>query len=264
MKLKYKLLFIIFFVLLCIFILFFKFKTENDFPSIVKKGVILVGTTGDYRPMSFFNKETNSYEGFDIALIEDFASNFNLKIKYIPTSWQTLMKDTQEKKFDIALSGITINDERKDKALMSAGYLKNGKTVLCRIEDRNKYTNIKSINNPNVRVMENPGGLNEKFVRENLPNAKLTIHNVNEEIPGLIAENKADVMITEVMEANFYTSKDKRLIAPISDKPFTSGQIGALIPKNKTKLLNVFNEFLQNEKQSGRLDEIEKLYIKGI
>ena len=33
--------------------------------------------------------------------------------------------------------------------------------------------------------MENPGGLNEKFARENLPNATLIIHGVNQEIPGL-------------------------------------------------------------------------------
>ena len=52
--------------------------------------------------------------------------------------------------------------------------------------------------------MENPGGLNEKFARENLPDATLIIHDVNQEIPGLIASGEADVMITEIMEAGYY------------------------------------------------------------
>ena len=56
---------------------------------------------------------------------------------------------------------------------MSEGYLKNGKTVLCRAEDADKYISLEAINHPEVRVMENPGGLNEKFARENLPDATL-------------------------------------------------------------------------------------------
>ena len=71
--------------------------------------------------------------------------------------------------------------------------------------------------------MENPGGLNEKFARANLPNATLLIHPVNEEIPRLIAEGKADVMITEVMEAEYYVNKDPRLAAPLLETPFTQG-----------------------------------------
>ena len=56
--------------------------------------------------------------------------------------------------------------------------------------------------------MENPGGLNEKFARENLPDATLIIHDVNQEIPGLIASGEADVMITEIMEAGYYVGQD--------------------------------------------------------
>lgn len=49
--------------------------------------------------------------------------------------------------------------------------------------------------------MVNPGGLNEEFAHANLPDATLIIHDVNQEIPSLIAEGEADVMITEMMEA---------------------------------------------------------------
>ena len=33
--------------------------------TITKRGTLLVGTTGDYKPMSYLNKETGQYEGFD-------------------------------------------------------------------------------------------------------------------------------------------------------------------------------------------------------
>ena len=109
--------------------------------------------------------------------------------------------------------------------------------------------------------MENPGGLNEKFARENLPHATLIIHDVNQEIPGLVASGEADVMITEIMEAGFYVGQDSRLVAPLIYEPFTRGQLGILMPKGSEDLLTAVNAFLEKEKTSGRIDELAEEYI---
>ena len=108
--------------------------------------------------------------------------------------------------------------------------------------------------------MENPGGLNEKFARENLPDASLTIHDVNQEIPGLVASGEADVMITEIMEAGYYVGKDARLAAPLIHEPFTQGELGVLMPKGSEDLLDYVNAFLAKEKESGRIDELADEY----
>jgi len=109
--------------------------------------------------------------------------------------------------------------------------------------------------------MENPGGLNEKFARENLPNATLIIHDVNQEIPGLIAAGEADVMITEIMEAGFYVGQDSRLAAPLIYEPFTHGELGVLMPKGSEDLLAYVNAFLAEELASGRIDELAEEYV---
>ena len=95
--------------------------------AVRERGVLLVGATGDYQPMSFLNQETKTYVGFDAALAEDFAASIGVKIQYVPTTWPTLMQDTLARKFDLALCGITITDARKKQALMSDGYLVNGR-----------------------------------------------------------------------------------------------------------------------------------------
>ena len=224
-------------------------------------GVLRVGTAGDYQPMSYLDPETNTYVGFDAELAEDLAASLGVTIEYVKTSWPTLMEDTLAGKFDLAVCGITVTDARKEQALMSDGYLENGKTVLCRAEDAEKYTSLEAINRPEVRVMENPGGLNEKFARENLPDAALIIHDVNQEIPELVASGEADVMITEVMEAGFYVGQDDRLAAPLIFEPFTNGQLGFLMPKGSENLLDYVNRFLVEERESGRIDELAEKYI---
>lgn len=242
-------------------VIFYLQKKNNSVYIIKHRGTILVGTTGDYQPMSYFDKEKNVYVGFDIALAEDLAKSLNVKIKYVNTSWSNLMHDTVNNKFDVAISGITITEERKILALMSNGYLQNGKTILCRKEDAHKYISLDTINNPNVRLIENPGGLNEKFARKYLPKAKLIIHNVNEEIPELITRKKADVMITEVIEALYYANKNPKLAVPLANYPFTHGKIGILVPKKNKSLLKYINNFIDAEQKSGRLDELKKIYI---
>lgn len=234
---------------------------EDSLLAVKTRGVLLVGTTGDYCPMSYLNPQTHTYEGFDTALTEDLASSLGVGIQYVPTTWPTLMQDTLDRKFDLAICGITITPARKEQALMSDGYLENGKTVLCRVEDAEKYSSLAAINRPEVRVMENPGGLNEKFAREHLPDAALTIHPVNEEIPALVASGRADVMITEIMEAAYYTGKDSRLAAPLLDRPFTHGQLGVLLPPGNESLLKYVNSVLEQERRSGRLDELSEQYL---
>ena len=95
---------------------------------IEEKELLLVGTTGDYNPVSFLNKETNTYEGIDIELSQLYAKEHNLKLKFIPTTWPTLLEDTIDNKFDFAICGITITEKRLKNALMTIGYLEAGKT----------------------------------------------------------------------------------------------------------------------------------------
>ena len=139
-----------------------KKTSETAVPDLTKldeireRGVLKVGTAGDYQPMSYLDPETGSYVGFDAELAEDLADTLGVEIEYVETSWPSLMADTLAGKFDLAICGITVTDARKEQALMSDGYLGNGKTVLCRAEDADKYTSLEAINRPDVRVMENP------------------------------------------------------------------------------------------------------------
>ncbi len=59
----------------------------------------------------------------------------------------------------------------------------------------------------------------------------------NEEIPSLVAEGEADVMITEITEAPYYVQADSRLAAPLLSKPFNHGEIGILMRKGQDDLL---------------------------
>ena len=228
---------------------------------IVERGKLLVGTTGDYRPLSYREAEGN-YWGFGIEMAKKIAERIGVGIAFVQTSWPTLTADVlaEPQTFDLAIGGITITDIRKETMLMSDGYLCNGKTILCRATEAEHYQSLADIDKQEVRVMVNPGGLNEKFAHENLPYATIIVYQKNEEIPSQVAEGNADVMITEITEAPWYVQNDSRLAAPLIEKPFTRGEIGVLMRKSQDDLLTLINSVIAQMKDDGSLRKLHERY----
>ena len=229
---------------------------------IVERGKVLIGTTGDYRPLSFCEPETGEYWGFGIEIAQEIAKQLGVKVEFVQTSWPTLTADVlaEPQKFDFAIGGITITDARCETMMMSEGYLANGKTILCRASESERYQSLADIDKSEVRVMVNPGGLNEKFAHENLTHATIIVHQKNEEIPTLIAEGVADVMITEITEAPYYVQTDTRLAAPLLNEPFTHGEIGVLMQKGQEDLLDFVNGVIRRMKSNGSLHRLHEKY----
>ena len=228
---------------------------------IKSRGTLLVGTTGDYRPLSF-RESDGSHWGFGIEVAKEIAKELGVKVAFVQTSWPTLSADVmaEPQTFDFAIGGITITDARRETMLMSEGYLSNGKTILCRASESKRYKSLSDLDKPEVKVMVNPGGLNEKFAHENLKHASIIVHQKNEEIPSLVAEGKADVMITEITEAPYYVQADSRLAAPLLSKPFNHGEIGILMRKGQDDLLQVVNDIIRKMKRNGTLRRLKKKF----
>ena len=245
----------------------FILSTYTDIPldgkvaEIIDRGTILFGTTGDYRPLSFCEPD-GTYWGVGIEMAKEIANRLGVSIEFRKTSWPTLTADvlTEPQLFDLAIGGITITDTRRETMLMSDGYLANGKTILCRASDADLYKSLADIDKPEVRVMVNPGGLNEKFANENLTHATIIVHPKNEDIPTLVAEGQADVMITEITEAPYYVQTDPRLAAPLLNEPFNHGEIGVLMQKGQEDLLQMVNNVISQMKKDGSLRKLHEKY----
>ena len=235
--------------------------SDGKTAEIAERGIMLVGTTGDYRPLSFCEAD-GTYWGFGIEMAREIAAKIGVDVAFVKTSWPTLTADVlaEPQMFDLAIGGITITDTRRETMLMSEGYLANGKTILCRASEATRYQSLADIDKPEVRVMVNPGGLNEKFANEHLTHAAIIVHQKNEEIPRLVAEGEADLMITEITEAPYYVKTDPRLAAPLLNEPFTHGEIGVLMQKGQEDLLQTVNSVIRQMKADGSLRLLHEKY----
>ncbi len=177
---------------------------------IVRTKRLRVGTTGDYAPFS--SRETNGeYRGVDIDLARELARSLDAELELVPTSWPDLMQDLERDRFDVAMSGISKDLGRQRKALFSESYYVDGKTPLARCTDRAKYGTLAGIDRPDVRVIVNPGGTNQKFANAQLSRAKVLVHPDNVTVFQEIITGRADVMITDAVEATLQAKRHPEL-----------------------------------------------------
>jgi cyclohexadienyl dehydratase len=183
-------------------------------------GVLRVGTTGDYTPFSLLQPD-GSYEGADIDMAHDLAATIGVRPQFVPSVWVDLLDDFLEDRFDIAMGGVTVTAARADRAFFSVPTFVDGKRPLCRREDQGRFTSIAAIDQPGVRVIANPGSANEAFARANFTRADVTIHHDNASVFAEIVAGRADVMVTDGLEADHQAQLHKELCAVPVAQPFT-------------------------------------------
>ena len=227
---------------------------------VAKAGTLRVCTPGDYKPFSFLRPD-GSYEGLDIDLVDAAAKALGVKVEMVKTAWPSLMKDFQEK-CDVAVGGISVTTDRQKTAFFTAAYMINGKAPITKCENVAKFQTVADIDKPNVTVIENPGGSNERFARANFKQAKIVIFQDNVTIFDEILKGNADVMISESVEAIVQAKLRPGLCAVNPDKPLQYGEMAWLLPRGDATMKAWMDTWFHLAKASGEYDRLAGRWLR--
>lgn len=228
---------------------------SNRLDDILARGVLRVGTTGDYKPFSYRGAGSDGFVGLDVELAGQLARTLGVKLELVPTSWPTLMKDLADDRYDVAMSGVSISLERQKKALFSIPYMRDGKTPITRCENLQRFSSLAQIDQAGVRLIVNPGGTNERFARANIKNASITVYPDNVTIFQQIVDGKADLMITDAIETRLQQKLKPALCAVHPDQPFDFSEKAFLLPRDL--LWKAFvDQWLHQSVESGEFSKL--------
>jgi cyclohexadienyl dehydratase len=225
-------------------------QTPSRLDEIVARGILKVGLTGDYRPFSVLDKATDKYSGLDVDMATNLAETLGVKLEIVPTTWASLVPDIAAGKFDIGMGGISVSLIRQKTVFFSIPVMRVGKTPIVRCADKSRYQTLAQIDRPNVRVIVNPGGTNEKFDRANLKLAQIILSPDNTKIFDELIAKKADVMITDSVETKLQQKLHPELCAVHPDQPFDYGELAYLLPRDVV-LQQYVNQWLHLATENG-------------
>jgi cyclohexadienyl dehydratase len=191
--------------------------TARPLAAIKADGTLRVGLTGDYAPFSLRGPD-GKISGADVTMAESLAKALGVKLVIVPTTWKTLKDDLVADKYDVGMGGISVTPDRAAVGDYSVAVSHDGKRPIVRCADKDKYTTLAAIDKPEVKLIVNPGGTNERFAKANLTHATLEVFPDNKTIFEQIAAGKADVMVTDGAEADYQSRRHPGVLCPAAVK----------------------------------------------
>jgi len=220
-----------------------------------------IGTSGDYPPYSeavgkAVDDAPVSYEGFDVALALAYARDRGHRIEFVRFRWSNLRDDLASKKFDIAMSGVTVRPLRSVVGRFTVPLLETGAVVLTRAVER--FESINGLDRRKTRIGVNAGGHLEQVAREHFQRATLVFIPENSAVLGALMGYTIDAAITDTIEAPLWQAADPDL-GVIG--PFTRDRKAYLVRADRPELARDLDQWLLDREADGTLGKLRRQYF---
>ncbi len=220
-----------------------------------------VATMNTYPPFAT-KDEAGVLTGFDLDVLKAIAKNQDFRVEFVAHPWEDWKDDlTKKEEIDVWTAGITIKDERKEFADFSNPYMSDNTAILVRDDKTSAMISESNINQYTV-------GVEAKSRAVDVANQLILDPNKIKEFPsnyvafeGLL-QKKIDAIIgNEMVLAHMTQSFPEYKFKETALTSLESKQLGFMVRKGDTKMLNQINEGLKAIKANGEFDKIKKKWF---
>jgi len=228
---------------------------QNTLQDILSGGVLKVGTTGDWNPMTVKDPATNTYTGYDIDVMTELAKDLDVKVEFVPTDWKTLVNGVVSGKYHMTGSA-SISAGRAKAAGYSDSYFSLATVPLTLSKNASKFTDWADLDKPDVTVAATLGTTQEKQVKEFFPNAQYKIVESPARDFQEVLAGRADAHITSNVEAATLVAKyPQMMVVPVS-APKAPTPIAMLLPQGDQVWINYVNTWIKLKTERGFFDKL--------
>ncbi len=227
---------------------------QSALNAILDAGVLKVGTTGDWNPMSLRDPATNSYKGFDIDVMTELAKDLGVEVEFVPTDWKTLVNGVVAGNYDITGSA-SISPARMKVAGFSDSYLAVEIYPFTTEDKVEMFDGYESINQPGVKVATTLGTTFEGFTKAWFPNAEITVVEAPARGFQEVIAGRADVFVTSNIEGATLTDKFPIVRVPGAE-PRAPSPIAMLMPQDDQVWINYVNNWIKVKEAEGFFDRV--------
>ncbi|MFO7817965.1 MAG: transporter substrate-binding domain-containing protein [Thermodesulfobacteriota bacterium] len=234
---------------------------KSTLEKIMERGELRVGFDPGYMPFEMTDKRGN-YVGFDVDLAKEMAKAMGVKFVPVNIDFDGIISALLSKKFDIIISGMTVNQERNLQINFSDPYLVVGQTVLVNNKYKGKIKSYKDLNDPKYTVVSRIGTTGEMAAKRNIPKAKYKSFDKEADGALEVSNGRADAWVYDFPFNVVFMAQHGGNVYHI-DKPFTYEPLAFGIRKGDPDFMNWLNNFLRQIKNDGRYDRIYDKWVKG-
>ncbi len=228
---------------------------QSALNDILSEGVLKVGTTGDWNPMTMKDVATDSYTGYDIDVMTQLAADLGVEVEFVATDWKTLVAGVTSGQYHITGSA-SVSPSRAKAAGYSDSYFSLATVPLTLKENAARFDSWASLNNADVSVAATLGTTQEQQVKDFFPDAEHRIVEAPARDFQEVLAGRADANITSNVEANKLVAQyDQLMIVPVAEGRAPT-PIAMLLPQADQVWINYVNTWITLKQEQGFFDEL--------
>ena len=222
--------------------------------AIKAKGVLVVTREAGFAQFEFVD-EIDNIVGLDASLAQALADDLGVTLDMQNIAFDSVVPEVQAGNADMAIAGLTPNNDRKKSVDMSDMYYEGGQCMLVRAEDIDKYATKESLSGQVMATQK--AAMQEYLMTEQFPDAEpLLLPDFPQCVQNLKNGDCVAVLIDEISAEQYMKTVDGIAIGkvPVAIDPEEGGNAVAVMKGNED-LLNWVNERIAEYKAQGLTDK---------
>ena len=227
----------------------------GNLDDIQKRGYIIVAMEGTWAPWTYHD-ENDKLAGYDVEVAKYIADYLGVEVRYVEGEWDNLLIGVDGGMYDIMINGCDITEERKQAYDFSDPYAYDVTAVITDVNN----TEINTLDDLKGKVTANTASSTYAKIAEEHGATVKPVDDLAETFL-LLTNKEIDATINAEISYDYYMKTNPNSnfkIACYYDEIF---DVGAVMKKGSTDLVNKVNEAIATAKADGTLSNLSIKYF---
>jgi len=219
---------------------------------LMAEGTLTIGMEIGYPPFEYYAEDGVTPIGFDVDMISYVASKLGLQVNYINTAWDTIFAGIGQN-YDIVVSGVTIDEDRKQTMAFSTPYINNYQCVVIPTDSKLEVNGFTDLEGVSISVMKETAS--DIMITKLIDTGSLnTTVKRNEQIPTCFTElsnGEVEAIVCDSTVADSYVTNSPDKYKIVYRDETAPEQFGIAMSKDNAPLLDAINKALAALEEEG-------------
>ncbi len=235
--------------------------SKTQLQKIVKKGTLILGTSGNMKPMTEATDDGKSAVGFDIDLAKTMATAMGVELEIKVIDFDKLIPALEKGKIDMIVSNMTITPKRNTQVAFVGPYLTSGKCLVTKKESL-AAAKQDELNKAGTKMVVLKDTTDEAFAKAVLTDVEVVAVATQEEAVAMVRDAKVAAMLSEfpICKSIITSNPNDNFVAAFSN--LTYEPIGVAIAAENTHLINWTQNFMLRANNIGLFEILAVKWFK--
>jgi proton glutamate symport protein len=228
---------------------------------IRESGTLRVGYGRDVIPFSYFNS-TDELVGYDIAYAYALARDLNVDLELLPIAdWETLNDDLKAGRYDLAVGGIYISNERLQAVTVSKPYLQSQLALIVRSDSADRFLSGTEIKRrKDLKISSFKSDILTPLARALFPSDQVVVVSSYDV---LLRDNSIDVALWTLEQARAWAAAHPGFSAVVPSDFGAPLLMAYLMPPDSQELVGFVDAWLDLKRANGFEQRMQAYWLQG-